>query len=78
MALHSATLCKLDVFQHNYAFLNELVNKVNEMIENEMQPIIEMNSFSMESFMGSCAMPLVKIFKHMVARIRTLLFFVLG
>ena len=77
VALHSATICKSDVFQHNYAVLNDLVEKANDIIENKMQPSIDMNSLSMEGFTGSRAMPLVTIFKQIVARIRTLLFFVL-
>ena len=63
MALHSVTLCKLDVFQSNFAVLNEPVDKANEIIENEMQPSIDMNSFSMEGFTGYHAMPLVTIFQ---------------
>ena len=60
MAFHSATLCKLDVFQHNYDILNDLVEKPNEILENEMQLSIDMNLLSMECFTGSRVMPPVK------------------
>ena len=63
VVLHSANLCKLDVFQHNYAILNEIVEKANEILENKMQPRIYMNSLSVEGFTGSRAMPLVTIFQ---------------
>ena len=43
VTLHSATLCKLDVFQKNYAVLNDQVDKVNEILKNKMQPNINMN-----------------------------------
>ena len=56
MALHSDTLCKSDV-------LNDLVDKANEILENKMQPSIDMNSSSMEDFTGSRVMPLVTIFQ---------------
>ena len=36
VALHSATLCKSDGFQHNYAVLNDLVDKANEILEKKM------------------------------------------
>ena len=63
MAFHSATLCKLDVFQHNYDILNDLVEKPNEILENEMQLSIDMNLLSMECFTGSHVMPPVKKFQ---------------
>ena len=34
VALHSATIWKSDVFHHNYAVLNDLVDKANEILEN--------------------------------------------
>ena len=63
MALHSATLCKSDFFQHNYAGLNDLVDKSNEILEKKIQPSIGMKSLSVEGFMGLHAMPLVTIFQ---------------
>ena len=88
VAFHSSTLCKLDVFQHNYAVLNDLLDKANEIIENNMQPSIEMNSLSIEGFTGSCAIPLVIIFQadggpdqnitFLCTRIEALAFFLLS
>ena len=88
MALHSATICKSDVFQHNYAVLNDLVDKDNEILEKDMQPSIDMNSLSMEGFIGSRAMPLVTIFQadsdpdqninFLCTRIAALAFFLLS
>ena len=63
MAFHSATICRLDIFQNNYAVLNDLADKANEILENEMQPSIDMNSLSMEGFTGSGAISLVTIFQ---------------
>ena len=60
VGLHSVTICKSDVFHHNYAILNELVEKPNEILENEMQLSIDMNLLSMECFTGSRVMPPVK------------------
>ena len=64
VVLHSDTLCKSDALQHNYTVLNELVDKANEIIENEIQPSIDMNSLYMEGFTGSCFVPLVAIFQE--------------
>ena len=63
VALHSSTICKSYVFQHNYAVLNDPADKANEILENEMQPIIYMNSLSMEGFTEPHAMPLGNIFE---------------
>ena len=63
VALHSTNLCKLDVFKHNYSVLNDLVDKAKEILENEMQPSIDMNSFSMKGFTGYRAMPLIRVFQ---------------
>ena len=63
VGLHSVTICKSDVFQHNYAILNKIVDKVNEIIENKMQTSIYMSSLFMEGFTGSNSMPMVTIFQ---------------
>ena len=62
VSLHSATLEKSDVFHHNYAVLEDLVDRANELLKSEGLPMIDINKLSMHR-VGEIAMPLIMIFQ---------------
>jgi len=56
VSLHSATVEKSDVFHHNYAVLEDLVDRANKFLSSEGIAEMNINDLSMERLgrVGQC------------------------